>query len=182
MYYDLLALKEPPMRILYLMARQFHQLLLCETLAEDGFDQKTIAPGLPWRPSRSEKILPPDQKIYQTGTGRGGGKFYPDGDGGKNRKLSDALSVELDAGKIQCLEKKAPAGRYQAGAFWIVYAIEFTALLKRETFLDRIVLVVNTLGLRFINGRDSSCQGSGCSLFILCGYGGLYLLDGCLYS
>lgn len=43
LYYDLLALKEPPMRILFLIARQFNQLLLVKSLAAKGMDRFSIA-------------------------------------------------------------------------------------------------------------------------------------------
>ncbi len=43
LYYDLLALKEPPMRILFLIARQFQQLLLVKSLMAKGFDKGAIA-------------------------------------------------------------------------------------------------------------------------------------------
>lgn len=42
-YYDLLALKEPPMRILFLMARQFKLLLEVKVLNGQGFAKKEIA-------------------------------------------------------------------------------------------------------------------------------------------
>ena len=42
-YYDLLALKEPPMRILFLLARQFHLLMQIGELYRQGYDQKQIA-------------------------------------------------------------------------------------------------------------------------------------------
>lgn len=42
-YYDLLALKEPPMRILYLLARQFRMLLEVKDLMERGNDKAQIA-------------------------------------------------------------------------------------------------------------------------------------------
>ena len=43
LYYDLVALKEPPMRILFLIVRQFQILLQVKTLAKKGYDSKTIA-------------------------------------------------------------------------------------------------------------------------------------------
>lgn len=43
LYYDLLALKEPPMRILFLIARQFNQMLQLRDLKEQGYDSGTIA-------------------------------------------------------------------------------------------------------------------------------------------
>lgn len=43
LYFDLLALKEPPMRILFLILRQFHILLLIKDLKNKGVDQREIA-------------------------------------------------------------------------------------------------------------------------------------------
>lgn len=43
LYYDLLALKEPPMRILFLIARQFNQMLQIRDLRERGLDAPAIA-------------------------------------------------------------------------------------------------------------------------------------------
>ena len=43
LYYDLLSLKEPPMRILFLIARQFNQMLQLKDLREQGLDSATIA-------------------------------------------------------------------------------------------------------------------------------------------
>ena len=42
-YYDLLALKEPPMRILYLLARQFKLLFEVKELLKKGYDKAQIA-------------------------------------------------------------------------------------------------------------------------------------------
>lgn len=42
-YYDLLALKEPPMRILYLLSRQFRLLLEVKELMKQGCDKSGIA-------------------------------------------------------------------------------------------------------------------------------------------
>ena len=42
-YYDLLALKEPPMRILYLLARQFKLLMEVKDLSGRGYDKPKIA-------------------------------------------------------------------------------------------------------------------------------------------
>ena len=46
LYYDLLALKEPPMRILYLIARQFNQIMLISELSSQGLGRETIAEKL----------------------------------------------------------------------------------------------------------------------------------------
>ena len=42
-YYDLLTLKEPPMRILFLITRQFQILMNLKDMGSKGFDQSTIA-------------------------------------------------------------------------------------------------------------------------------------------
>ncbi len=42
LYYDLLALREPPMRILFLIARQYNMLLQVKELKSRGYDNKTI--------------------------------------------------------------------------------------------------------------------------------------------
>lgn len=49
LYYDLLTLKEPPMRILFLLARQFNLLLQVKELKKKGYPTKTIGEnvGLP---------------------------------------------------------------------------------------------------------------------------------------
>ncbi len=49
LYYDLLALKEPPMRILFLIARQFNTLLQVKELKGKGYDNKAVGTkiGLP---------------------------------------------------------------------------------------------------------------------------------------
>ncbi len=43
LYYDLLTLKEPPMRIMYLISRQFQILLNIRDMVSKGLDQQTMA-------------------------------------------------------------------------------------------------------------------------------------------
>ena len=43
LYYDLLALKEAPMRILFLIARQFQNLLLIKSMSAKGYPAVSIA-------------------------------------------------------------------------------------------------------------------------------------------
>ena len=43
LYADLLAMKEPPMRILFLITRQFNQLLQLKSLAGQGLDKSELA-------------------------------------------------------------------------------------------------------------------------------------------
>ncbi|MBR1693009.1 MAG: DNA polymerase III subunit delta [Lachnospiraceae bacterium] len=50
LYYDLLSLREAPMKILALMARQFNQLLQIKTLKDKGYDQRSIASKIGMQP------------------------------------------------------------------------------------------------------------------------------------
>ena len=56
LYEDLLALKEPPMRILFLIARQFNQLLLVRELQASGADRGTVASKLKVPPFVAGKL------------------------------------------------------------------------------------------------------------------------------
>ena len=58
LYEDLLTLKEPPMRILFLIARQFNQLLQVKELMDQGNDKSTIASKLKIQPFVAGKLMP----------------------------------------------------------------------------------------------------------------------------
>lgn len=58
LYEDLLTLKEPPMRILFLIARQFNQLLQVKDLMEKGMNKGTIASKLKMQPFVVGKTMP----------------------------------------------------------------------------------------------------------------------------
>lgn len=58
LYEDLLTLKEPPMRILFLIARQFNQLLQVKELVNQGKDKSTIASKLKIQPFVAGKLMP----------------------------------------------------------------------------------------------------------------------------
>ncbi len=57
-YNDLLTLKEPPMRILYLLARQFDQMLHIKEMAEEGSGPQLIAEKLKMNPYVVKKMMP----------------------------------------------------------------------------------------------------------------------------
>ena len=57
LYEDLLTLKEPPMRILFLIARQFNQILQVKDLMGKGMDKSTIASRLKLQPFVVGKIM-----------------------------------------------------------------------------------------------------------------------------
>ncbi len=95
LYYDLLSLKEPPMRILYLIMRQFRILLIVKTMNNHGFSRKDIAAkaGCPeWAVSRYMhqcSVLSLDT-IRQT---LEAGADYEEAV--KTGRLNDQLAVEL---------------------------------------------------------------------------------------
>ncbi len=57
LYYDLLSLREPPMRILYLISRQLNQMMLLRTMERDGRSRDEMAASLKLRPYIAGKIL-----------------------------------------------------------------------------------------------------------------------------
>ncbi len=58
LYEDLLTLKEPPMRILFLIARQFNQLLQVKELMGKGMDKNGIASRIKVPPFAAGKMMP----------------------------------------------------------------------------------------------------------------------------
>ena len=80
-YYDLLALKEPPMRILYLLARQFNLIFQVKELLEAGCDQRTIASRTGLAPFVVKNYLPLARKYSSEELAADGGGFYTDRDG-----------------------------------------------------------------------------------------------------
>ena len=58
LYEDLLTLKEPSMRILFLIARQFNQLFLTKELLDSGADRAAIASKLKVPPFVAGKLMP----------------------------------------------------------------------------------------------------------------------------
>lgn len=57
LYEDLLTLKEPSMRILFLIARQFNQILQVKELMSRGFDKSSIAKKLKMQPFVAGKVM-----------------------------------------------------------------------------------------------------------------------------
>lgn len=57
LYYELLALREPPMRILNLIGRQFAQLLMIKDLRNRGYDKRRIAEKTEIKPFIVDKYL-----------------------------------------------------------------------------------------------------------------------------
>ncbi len=57
LYEDLLTLKEPPMRILFLIARQFNQILQVKELSQKGMDKSAIASRMKLSPYVTGKVM-----------------------------------------------------------------------------------------------------------------------------
>ena len=95
LYYDLLALKEPSMRILFLITRQFQILLQVKEMRGLGFDNKTIASkvGIPEFAVRRNLV---QAKAFQ---GKELRKALEDGvaaeEAVKTGRMTDQLAVEI---------------------------------------------------------------------------------------
>ena len=94
-YYDLLALKEPPMRILYLLARQFNLIFQVKELLEAGCDQRTIASRTGLAPFVVKNYLPLARKYSSEELQRTVEDFIQTETDVKTGRLNDVLSVEL---------------------------------------------------------------------------------------
>ena len=95
LYYDLLALREPPMRILALITRQFHMLLQIKELARKGNTQRMIAEKMTLKPFIAGKYMTQasefDMEYLKQAL-----KDCADADYSfKSGKMTDQMSVEL---------------------------------------------------------------------------------------
>jgi len=95
LYEDLLTLKEPPMRILFLIARQFNQLLQVKELLGRGMDRSGIAARLKMQPFVVGKVMP-QAKQFSREQILSYVKFCVDTEEAvKSGRLQDRLAVEL---------------------------------------------------------------------------------------
>ena len=95
LYYELLALKEPPMRILFLMTRQYRMLFQVKHLANKGYSKKEIASKTGLHPFAVGKYM--DQaKYFKTSELRMVMEYSADIEQRvKTGLLTDNLAVEL---------------------------------------------------------------------------------------
>ena len=95
LYYDLLALKEPPMRILFLIARQCNTLLQVKQLKNKGFDNKSIGEkaGLPG--FVAGKYVRQAAKFKEKELKRAVERCVEAEEAVKTGRLNDTMSVEL---------------------------------------------------------------------------------------
>ncbi len=95
LYYDLLALKEPPMRILFLIARQCNLLLQTKELKARGYDNKTIGSKIGVPPFIAGKYTAQAAR-FKTSVLRGAVRRCVEAEEAvKTGRMNDILSVEL---------------------------------------------------------------------------------------
>lgn len=95
LYYDLLTLKEPPMRILFLLAKQYRQLLQVKQFAEAGLAQQEMASKL-GVPSFAVRNIASCARAYTISELEQAIKDFVDAEESvKMGRLEDKLSVEL---------------------------------------------------------------------------------------
>lgn len=95
LYYDLLALKEPPMRILFLIARQCNILLQAKELKAKGYDNRTIGSKIGLPPFIVQKNLNQAAK-FKTATLRNAVTQCVEAEEAvKQGRMNDRMSVEI---------------------------------------------------------------------------------------
>ena len=94
-YYDLLALKEPPMRILYLLARQFKLLMEVKDLAEKRYDKSQIAKTVGLHPFVAGKYMQQSRTFSKQELRRILEDALDTEELVKSGRLNDVMSVEL---------------------------------------------------------------------------------------
>ncbi len=95
LYYDLLALKEPPMRILFLIARQFHQLLLVKSLTARGMDKAGIASRVKVAPFIAGRLIHQSRSFTLKQLEEAVKDCVETEEAVKTGRINDTLSVEL---------------------------------------------------------------------------------------
>ena len=95
LYEDLLTLKEPPMRILFLIARQFNQILQVKELAGQGMDRGAIASRLKMQPFVVGKVMTQARAFTREQILSYVNLCVDAEESVKTGRLSDRLAVEL---------------------------------------------------------------------------------------
>lgn len=95
LYEDLLTLKEPPMRIMFLIARQFNQLLQVKELMGKGMDKGTIASRLKLQPFVVGKVMPQARQFSKEQILSYVNLCVDMEEAVKSGRLQDRLAVEL---------------------------------------------------------------------------------------
>ncbi len=94
-YNDLLTLKEAPMKILFLLARQFDQLLHINELLDEGYGVSVIADKLKMNPYVVKKSVPASKRYSKERLKEAVFDMVKSEEDVKTGSLDDRLSVEL---------------------------------------------------------------------------------------
>ncbi len=95
LYYDLIALKEPPMRILFLITRQFNLLYQTKLLRAKGYDNKAIGSKLSLAPFIVSKYMTQSAKFKSADLRSAIEECVTAEESVKTGKMPDVLAVEL---------------------------------------------------------------------------------------
>ena len=95
LYYDLLALKEPPMRILFLIARQCNMLLQAKELKSKGYDNRTIGSKLGVPPFIAGKYLNQASRFKTSALRNAIKRCVEAEEAVKSGRMNDMMSVEI---------------------------------------------------------------------------------------
>ena len=94
-YYDLLALKEPPMRILFLIPRQFNQLLLVKSLTAKGMDRASVASKAQIAPFIAGRLMTQARSFTMQQLRNAVQDCVDAEEAVKTGRMTDVLSVEI---------------------------------------------------------------------------------------
>lgn len=95
LYYDLIALKEPPMRILFLIARQFNLLLQTKVLLQKRYDNRVIGEKLSLSPFIAKKYMAQAVKFDLSKLREALEACVQTEEDIKTGKMTDLIAVEL---------------------------------------------------------------------------------------
>ena len=95
LYYDLLTLKEPPMRILFLIARQFNLLLQVKELKNKGYDTRSIGEKVGLKGFIAGKYVSQAAKFKEAELRQALTDCVETEEAVKTGRMNDVMSVEL---------------------------------------------------------------------------------------
>lgn len=95
LYYDLLALKEPPMRILFLIARQCNMLLQVKEMKSRGYDNKTIGSKIGVPPFIAGKYVAQAARFKTADLKKAVTQCVEAEEAVKSGRMNDMMSVEV---------------------------------------------------------------------------------------
>ena len=95
LYYDLLSVREPSMRILFLVARQLNQLMQVKLLTGQGMRQKELAEKMKLRPFIAGKLMEQARRFSEKQLTEYVELCVSSEEAVKTGKMTDQLAVEL---------------------------------------------------------------------------------------